>query len=29
MMEVEPNQKCDCECHFGGAESCPSCKKNH
>jgi len=25
MMEAEPNQKCDCECHFGGAESCPGC----
>ena len=22
-------QKCDCECHFGGAVNCPSCKKNH
>jgi len=29
MMEMEPEQKCLCECHFGGAESCPSCKKNH
>jgi len=29
MMETEPEQKCLCECHFGGAESCPSCKKNH
>jgi len=29
MMENEPEQKCLCECHFGGAESCPSCKKNH
>ena len=22
-------QKCDCECHFGGAVNCPGCKKNH
>jgi hypothetical protein len=20
---------CKCKCHFGGAVSCPSCKKNH
>ena len=29
MMEVEEIPKCECECHFGGAESCPGCKKNH
>jgi len=20
---------CSCKCHFGGAVSCPLCKKNH
>jgi len=30
IMDVhESIQNCPCKCHFGGAVSCPSCKKNH
>ena len=28
-MELDTKKKCKCECHFGGAESCPGCKKEH
>ena len=28
-MKSEIKDTCECECHFGGAESCPGCKKNH
>ncbi len=25
-MDSDP---CSCKCHFGGAVSCPGCKRNH
>lgn len=28
-LEEESTKVCSCKCHFGGAESCPSCKNNH
>ena len=28
-MELDTKKTCECDCHFGGAESCQGCKKNH
>ena len=28
-LKKDPTELCSCKCHFGGAESCPSCKDNH
>ena len=25
----DPTELCSCKCHYGGAESCPGCKRNH
>ena len=29
MTEENLANSCECKCHFGGAISCPGCKKNH
>ena len=28
-LKKDPTELCSCKCHYGGAVSCPSCKKNH
>ncbi len=28
-LKKDPTELCLCKCHYGGAESCPSCKNNH
>ena len=29
VPEEKLNDGCRCNCHFGGAVSCPGCKENH
>ena len=28
-LKKDPTELCSCKCHYGGAVSCPGCKKNH
>ena len=28
-FKKDPTELCSCKCHYGGAVSCPNCKKNH
>ena len=28
-LKKDPTELCSCKCHYGGAVSCPECKKNH